>query len=100
VGLDGREGSGVGSLDGDVGVDDLVVMSSGMLCVRDGRKNERRKKKKWACDRGREKTEIELLSENASSNLTSNFSHQIFLVKMVRLLGVVFKSFHQIDSPK
>jgi hypothetical protein len=53
-------------------------MSSGMLCVRDGRKNERRKKKKWACDRGREKTEIELLSENASSNLTSNFSHQIF----------------------
>jgi hypothetical protein len=46
VGLDGREGYGVGSLDGDVGVDDVVVMSSGMLCVRDGRKNERRKKKK------------------------------------------------------
>jgi hypothetical protein len=46
VGLDGREGYGVGSLDGDGGVDDVVVMSSGMLCVRDGRKNERRKKKK------------------------------------------------------
>jgi hypothetical protein len=63
-------------------------------------KNERRKKKKWACDRGREKIEIELSSENAWSNLTSNFSHQIFLVKMVRLLGVIFKSFHQIGSPK
>jgi hypothetical protein len=42
----------------------------------------------------------ELLSENAWSNLTSNFSHQIFLVKMVRLLGVIFKSFHHIGSPK
>jgi hypothetical protein len=38
----------------------------------------------------------ELLSENASSNLVSNFSHQIFLVKMVRLLGVIFQDFHQI----
>jgi len=34
-----------------------------------------------------------LLSENASYNLVSNFSHQIFLVKMVRLLGVVFQDF-------
>jgi hypothetical protein len=42
----------------------------------------------------------ELLSENASSNLVSNFSHQIFLVKMVRLLGVVFQDFHQIGSLK
>jgi hypothetical protein len=42
----------------------------------------------------------ELLSENASSNLVSNFSHQIFLVKMVRLLGVVFQNFHQIGSSK
>jgi hypothetical protein len=42
----------------------------------------------------------ELLSENASSNLVNNFSHQIFLVKMVRLLGVIFQNFHQIDSPK
>jgi hypothetical protein len=41
-----------------------------------------------------------LLSENVSSNLVSNFSHQIFLVKMVRLLGVVFQDFHQIGSPK
>jgi hypothetical protein len=40
------------------------------------------------------------LSENASSNLVSNFSHQIFLVKMVRLLGVVFQDFHQIGLPK
>jgi hypothetical protein len=42
----------------------------------------------------------ELLSENASSNLVSNFSHQIFLVKIVRLLGVVFQDFHQIGSLK
>jgi hypothetical protein len=41
-----------------------------------------------------------LLSENASSNLVSNFSHQIFLVKIVRLLRVVFQDFHQIGSPK
>jgi hypothetical protein len=41
-----------------------------------------------------------LLNENVSSNLVSNFSHQIFLVKMVRLLGVVFQNFHQIGSPK
>jgi hypothetical protein len=40
-----------------------------------------------------------LLSENASSNLVS-FSHQIFLVKMVRLLEVIFQDFHQISSPK
>jgi hypothetical protein len=42
----------------------------------------------------------ELLSENASSNLVSNFSHQIFLVKIVRLLGVIFQDLHQIGSPK
>jgi hypothetical protein len=41
-----------------------------------------------------------LLNESASSNLVSNFSHQIFLVKMVRLLGVVFQNFYQIGSPK
>jgi hypothetical protein len=41
-----------------------------------------------------------LLSENVLSNLVSNFSHQIFLGKMVRLLGVVFQYFHQICSPK
>jgi hypothetical protein len=41
-----------------------------------------------------------LLSENASSNLVSNFSHQIFLVKMVRLLRVIFQDFNQIDSLK
>jgi hypothetical protein len=40
------------------------------------------------------------LSKNASSNLISNFSHQIFLVKMVRLLRVVFQDFHKIDSLK
>jgi hypothetical protein len=40
------------------------------------------------------------LSENASSNLVSNFSHQIFLVKMVRLLEVIFQNFHLIGSPK
>jgi hypothetical protein len=41
-----------------------------------------------------------LLNENVSSNLVNNFSHQIFLVKMVSLLGVVFQDFHQIGSPK
>jgi hypothetical protein len=34
-----------------------------------------------------------LLSENASSNLVSNFSHQNFFVKMMRLLGVIFQDF-------
>jgi hypothetical protein len=32
----------------------------------------------------------ELVSEYYSSELLSNFTHQNFLVKMVRLLGVVF----------
>jgi hypothetical protein len=32
----------------------------------------------------------ELVSEYYSSELLSNFTHQIFLVKMVRLLGVIF----------
>jgi hypothetical protein len=41
-----------------------------------------------------------LFNESSSSNLVSNFSHQIFLVKMVRLLGVVFQNFYQIGSPK
>jgi predicted P-loop ATPase len=42
----------------------------------------------------------ELVSEYYSSELVSNFTHQNFLVKMVRLLGVVLECFHQIDSPK
>jgi hypothetical protein len=49
VGLDGLEGDGVGSMDGDGGVDGVVVMSIGMLCERDGRKkkseNGRKKEK-------------------------------------------------------
>jgi hypothetical protein len=32
----------------------------------------------------------ELVSEYYSSELVSNFIHQNFLVKMVRLLGVIF----------
>jgi hypothetical protein len=56
-----------------------------------GEKNERKKEKKCA-DHVREKCETKLVSglvsENASSNLVSNFSHQFFLVKMVRLLGL------------
>jgi hypothetical protein len=32
----------------------------------------------------------ELVSEYYSSKLVSNFTHQNFLVKMVRLLGVIF----------
>jgi hypothetical protein len=53
VGLDGLEGDGVGSMDGDGGVDGVVVMSIGMLCERDGRKKNQktgeRKKKQWCC---------------------------------------------------
>jgi hypothetical protein len=41
-----------------------------------------------------------LLSENASSNLVSNFNYKFFLVKMVKLLGVVFQDFYQISSLK
>jgi hypothetical protein len=57
-----------------------------------GEENERKKEKKCA-DHVKQNLVSGLLSENASYNLVSNFSHQIFLVKMVRLLGVVFQDF-------
>jgi hypothetical protein len=71
------------------------------------RKNEKKKKKKkkksvlimWE-RKVKQNLVSGLLSENASSNLVSNFSHQIFLFKMVRLLEMVFQDFHQIGSPK
>jgi hypothetical protein len=57
------------------------------------------KRKKYA-DHVREKDETKLVSEYYSSELVSNFTHQNFLVKIVRLLGVVFQCFYQIYSPK
>jgi hypothetical protein len=68
-----------------------------------GEENERKKEKSvlimWE-RKMKQNLVSELLSENASSNLVSNFSHQIFLVKMVRLLEVIFQNFHLIGSPK
>jgi hypothetical protein len=59
-----------------------------------GEENERRKEKKKCVDHVREKGKTklvsELVSEYYSSELVSNFTHQNFLIKMVRLLGVVF----------
>jgi hypothetical protein len=54
-----------------------------------GEENERKKRKKYA-DHVREKDETKLVSEYYSLELMSNFTHQNFLVKMVRLLGVIF----------
>jgi hypothetical protein len=52
---------------------------------------EKMKKKKKKCDdHGREKEETKLVSEYYSSKFVSNFTHQNFLVKVVRLLGVDF----------
>jgi len=54
--------------------------------------NERKKEKKKYIDHVREKGETkfgEWVGE-CSSKLASNFTHQNFLVKMVRLLGVIF----------
>jgi hypothetical protein len=54
----------------------------------------REKKKKKCADHVREKGETKfvsgLVSEYYSSELMSNFTHQNFLVKMVRLLGMIF----------
>jgi hypothetical protein len=55
-----------------------------------GEENRRKKEKKKKCvDHGREKGETklvrELVSEYYSSKLVSIFTHQNFLVKMVRL---------------
>jgi len=38
----------------------------------------------------REKCETKLMSKYYSSEFVSNFTHQNFLVKIVRLLGVIF----------
>jgi hypothetical protein len=55
----------------------------------------REKKEKKKCvdhvgEKGETKLVSELVSEYYSSELVSNFTHQNFLVKIVRLLGVVF----------
>jgi len=57
-----------------------------------GEENERKneKKKKKCADHGSEKEETKLVSEYYSSKFVSNFTHQNFLVKVVRLLGVDF----------
>jgi hypothetical protein len=59
-----------------------------------GEKNERKKKKKKCTDHVREKGETklvsELVSEYYSSELVSNFTHQNFLIKMMKLLGMGF----------
>jgi hypothetical protein len=51
-------------------------------------------------EKGETKLVRELVSEYYSSELVSNFTHQNFLIKVVRLLGVIFSCFYQIDSPK
>jgi predicted P-loop ATPase len=59
-----------------------------------GKENERKKEKKKCANHVREKGETklvsELVSEYYSSELMRNFTHKNFLVKMVRLLGVIF----------
>jgi hypothetical protein len=60
---------------------------------------EKMKKVYWSCERERWNKIGEWVGEY-SSKLVSNFTHQNFLVKMVRLLGVIFLCFHQIGSPK
>jgi ABC-type multidrug transport system fused ATPase/permease subunit len=57
-----------------------------------GEENERKKGKKCV-NHVREKCETKLVNEYYSSELVSNFTHQNFLVKMVRLQGVVFLVF-------
>jgi hypothetical protein len=59
-----------------------------------GEENKRKKEKKKYADHVKEKGETklmnELVSEYYSSEFVSNFTHQNFLVQMVRLLRVVF----------
>jgi hypothetical protein len=60
----------------------------------DGRWEKKMREKKKCDDHVREKGETnlvsELVSEYYSSKLVSNFTYQNFLVKMVRLLRVIF----------
>jgi hypothetical protein len=49
-----------------------------------------REKNEKKCVDLREKCETKLVSEYYSSELVSNFTHQNFFVKIVRLLGVFF----------
>jgi hypothetical protein len=54
-----------------------------------GEENEKKKRKKCA-DHVKEKGKTKLVSKYYSSKLVSNFSHQNFLVKVVRLLKIIF----------
>jgi hypothetical protein len=62
--------------------------------IGNGRRKCEKKKGKKCADIVREKGETklvrELMSKYYSSKLVSIFTHQNFLVKVVRLLGVVF----------
>jgi len=57
-------------------------------------KRRKGKKKKKCCDHVREERETKLMralvSEYCSSKLVNIFTHQNFLVKVVRLLEVIF----------
>jgi hypothetical protein len=63
--------------------------------MRDVRRKLEKKGKKKKCvnhvrEKGKTKLVSELVSKYYSLELVSNFTHQNFLVKMVRLLRVVF----------
>jgi hypothetical protein len=64
-----------------------------------GEENERKKGKKCV-NHVREKCETKLVNEYYSSELVNNFTHQNFLVKMVRLLGVFFSVFIKLAHQK
>jgi hypothetical protein len=54
------------------------------------REDNERKKEKKCVNHVREKGETKLVSEYYSLELVSNFTHQNFLIKIVRLLRVIF----------
>jgi hypothetical protein len=63
--------------------------------MRDGRRKWEKKEKEKKCvdhlsDKGETKLVRELVNEYYSSKLVSIFTHQNFLIKVVRLLRVIF----------
>jgi hypothetical protein len=84
-----------------VGLLELELCANACCCaerlagaMRESLRRKWEKKEKKCCDRVKEKRKIklvrELMSEYYSSKLVSIFTHQNFLIKVVRLLGVVF----------
>jgi hypothetical protein len=61
-------------------------------CERDGRweKKMREKKRKKYADHVRENGETKLVNEYYASKFVSIFTHQNFLIKVIRLLRVIF----------